>query len=255
MGRTLVALLMLLLLPGASPQEEAAAQLRTAIAARDRLSADLTRDAGRKPQAVLEFLGLLPGMRALDVLAADGYYTELMAKVVGSTGHVVALEPPQWAAAPDVKLAWAERQANGRLPNVTHQMQRLQEMKLAPASFDFALLHLVYHDSYWQSDKYDFPRMEPEAMLAELYAGMKPGGIVGVVDHVAMPGGDTREVVHRLHRIDPQVIKRDFARAGFVLDGESDALRMPGDDHTRLVFDGAIRGKTDRVVLRFRKPA
>jgi predicted methyltransferase len=50
-------------------------------------------------------------------------------------------------------------------------------------------------------------------------------------------------------------VKADFKRAGFVLDGESDLLRNPGDDHSLLVFDKAIRGKTDRFVFRFRKPA
>jgi predicted methyltransferase len=50
------------------------------------------------------------------------------------------------------------------------------------------------------------------------------------------------------------VIRADFERAGFVLDGESDLLRNSGDDHFKLVFDPSVRGKTDRVVYRFRKP-
>jgi predicted methyltransferase len=83
---------------------------------------------------------------------------------------------------------------------------------------------------------------------------VKPGGIVGVVDHVAAAGGDTRQVVDKLHRIDPAVIRADFEQAGFVLDGESDLLRNSGDDHSKLVFDPSVRGKTDRVVYRFRKP-
>ena len=83
---------------------------------------------------------------------------------------------------------------------------------------------------------------------------MKPGGTVGVVDHVAAPGGDTREVVAKLHRIDPAVVRADFERAGFLFDGESALLRNPADDHAKLVFDPAVRGKTDRIVYRFRKP-
>ena len=63
-----------------------------------------------------------------------------------------------------------------------------------------------------------------------------------------------RAVVEKLHRIDPATIKADFRRAGFVLEAESDLLRNPADDHTKLVFDPTIRGKTDRVVYRFRKP-
>lgn len=83
---------------------------------------------------------------------------------------------------------------------------------------------------------------------------MKPGAIVGVVDHVANPGGDTRAVVEKLHRIDPAILRADFERAGFVLEAESPMLRNPGDDHSLLVFDEKIRGKTDRAVFKFRKP-
>ena len=77
---------------------------------------------------------------------------------------------------------------------------------------------------------------------------------MAVVDHVANPGGDTRAVVESLHRIDPAVLRADFERAGFVFEAESDLLRNPADDHSLSVFKPEIRGKTDRVVYRFRKP-
>jgi predicted methyltransferase len=77
---------------------------------------------------------------------------------------------------------------------------------------------------------------------------------MAVIDHVANPGGDTRAVVEALHRIDPATVKADFERAGFVLEAESDLLRNPADDHSKNVFDPSIRGKTDRVVYRFRRP-
>ena len=84
--------------------------------------------------------------------------------------------------------------------------------------------------------------------------GMKPGAVIGIVDHAANPGGDTREVVEKLHRIDPAVVRADFERAGFVLEGESQLLRNPADDRTTNVFDDKIRGRTDRFVFKFRKP-
>jgi predicted methyltransferase len=82
---------------------------------------------------------------------------------------------------------------------------------------------------------------------------MKPGAVVGVIDHIANPG-DTRQTVEKLHRIDPEVVRADFQRAGFKLEAESDMLRNPEDDHNLLVFDPKIRGKTDRFVFKFRKP-
>ena len=73
-----------------------------------------------------------------------------------------------------------------------------------------------------------------------------------MIDHVGLPG-DTRGSVEKFHRMDPETIKADFAAAGFVLEAESPILRMADDDHSKGVFDPAIRGRTDRVVYRFRK--
>jgi predicted methyltransferase len=116
-------------------------------------------------------------------------------------------------------------------------------------------MNLDYHDVYWQNADRGIVRMEPDPWLKTLYTAMKPGAVVGVIDHVAAPGGDTRAVVEKLHRIDPAVLKADFQRAGFVLEAESDLLRNPADDHSLLVFDDKIRGKSDRAVFRFRKPS
>lgn len=115
------------------------------------------------------------------------------------------------------------------------------------------MLHLSYHDLYWESTQYKIPRADPAAFVAALYKATKPGGIVAVIDH-AGPGGDTRAVVEKLHRIDPAVVKADFVKAGFVLDGESDVLKVAADDHTKLVFDPSVRGNTDRFAFRFKKP-
>lgn len=229
----------------------APANVTAAVADAGRPADAKALDAGRKPAEVLRFLGLEAGGRALDVMTGTGYYAELMAKAVGPKGSVVALEPPVFLSEKG-KTAWDGLVA--RAPNVELLLQMPGEMQLAPASFDFALLHMVYHDFYWESAQYKFPRMDPDAALKTLFAAMKPGGIVGVVDHVGLPG-DPRVAADKLHRIDPATVKADFARAGFVLDGESDLLRVPADGGTKLVFDPAVRGKTDRFLFRFRKPA
>ncbi|MEJ2554090.1 MAG: methyltransferase, partial [Gammaproteobacteria bacterium] len=57
-----------------------------------------------------------------------------------------------------------------------------------------------------------------------------------------------------LHRIDPAAVKKEVLAAGFVLEASSDVLHNPKDDHTRKVFDPAIRGRTDKFIFRFRKP-
>jgi predicted methyltransferase len=246
-------LLLALLLAGASAAGHAApAGLKAAVAANSRPADAVKLDESRKPAEVLRFLGLEQGDRALDLFTGSGYYAEIMARAVGPKGSVLAWEPANFYD-DAAKKVWGELKA--RLPNSGLLVSTARELSLAPASFDFVLMHMIYHDTYWESEKFKFPRMDPAAFLATVHAATKPGGIVGVVDHVAEPGGDTRAVADKLHRIDPAVIRADFERAGFVFDGESDLLRNPSDDHSKLVFDPAVRGKTDRIVYRFRRPS
>ena len=82
---------------------------------------------------------------------------------------------------------------------------------------------------------------------------MKPGATLGLIDHTAAPGSPA-ETGGTLHRIDPELVKRDFAAAGFVLEAVSDLLRNTADDFGKGVFDPTVRGQTDRFVVRFRRP-
>ena len=223
-----------------------------AVAMTDRPADMIKLDASRKPVEVLKFLDLKRGDRVLDVMGGQGYYSEIIGNAIGSQGRVVVLEPPTYMEDAKVKAGWEA--LIKRVPNVSLEVTPPGDARLAPDSYDFVLMHLTYHDTYWESAQYKYPRMDPAAFLTSVYRATKPGGVVGVVDHVAAPGGDTRAVVDKLHRIDPAVIKADFKAAGFVLEAESPLLAVPADDHTKLVFDPAVRGMTDRVVYRFRKP-
>lgn len=207
-------------------------------------------DEGRKPAELLQFLGLRPGMRVADMFGGNNYWAEILAPAVGPKGRVTVWLPTQFYSQKThdrlSELATAH-------PNVRWQASPFAEPNLLPNQFDLMLINLDYHDVYWVSEKRGITRMDPDRWLKIIYAAMKPGGVVGVVDHVG-PAGDTREVVNKLHRIDPAVVKADFKRAGFRLEAESNVLRNPADDHSLLVFDPAIRGKTDRFVMKFRKP-
>ena len=220
-----------------------------AVGSPTRSADNVKLDASRKPAELLTFLGLKPGMRVADMFGINHYWAEIFAQAVGPNGSVIVWEPTQFVSdkGKDGFTAFAATRPNVRIID-----SPFATPNLAPRSFDFMLINLDYHDVYWQSDKYKIGRMEPDVWLKSIYAAMKPGGIVGVVDHVG-PAGDTRAIVEKEHRIDPAVVRADFERAGFVLDGESQLLRNPADDHSLLVFDPAIRGKTDRFVYRFRK--
>lgn len=229
---------------------QTAADYAAAVSAPGRPADQVKLDAGRRPAEVLGFLGLKRGMVAADIMAGAGYYSEIMARIVGPGGRVIAFEPTQFYANDKAKAAWAE--LTGRVPNLSVTAYPFDQFAAPANSLDFTLLHLVYHDLYWESAQYGVPRTDPAAFLRTLYAATKKGGIVGVIDHVGLPG-DTRASVEKFHRMDPETIKADFAAAGFVLEAESPILRMADDDHSKGVFDPAIRGRTDRVVYRFRK--
>jgi predicted methyltransferase len=239
------------LLASSAAVHAAPANVAAAVAAKSRPADSVALDAGRRPVEMLRFFELERGDRALDVFAGGGYYTEIMGRAVGPAGSVLAWEPINFYN-DDARKSWGELRK--RVPNARVLASSAADFALAPDSIDFAMLHLNYHDTYWESTQYGFPRMDPAAFLARLHAGMKPGGVVAVVDHVAKPGGDVREIADKLHRIDPAIIRRDFEQAGFVFDGESDLLRNSADDHSKLVFDPSVRGKTDRVAYRFKKP-
>ncbi|MGL4543557.1 MAG: class I SAM-dependent methyltransferase [Polymorphobacter sp.] len=223
-----------------------------AVAMTDRPADMIALDASRKPVEVLKFLELKRGDQVLDVMGGQGYYSEIIGNAIGSKGRVIVLEPPAYMDDAKVKAGWEA--LIKRVPNVGLQVAVPADVKLAPASIDFVLMHLTYHDAYWESAKYKFPRLDPATFLGKIYAATKPGGIVGVIDHVGTPGAEPRGEVEKTHRIDPAVIKADFAKAGFVLEAESTLLANPADDHNKLVFDPAVRGTTDRVIYRFRRP-
>jgi predicted methyltransferase len=244
--------------PAASEPESAAAAVveadvstyAAAVASETRPEADRDSDASRKPEAVLEFFGIQPGDIVLEMWAGGGYYTELLAHVVGESGKVVA-----HANTPILKFAGeehAKRHADNRLPNTEVLLAENNELALEANSIDVATIILNYHDLYWSSEEYGWDQIDVPAFLAELYKGVKPGGTLGIVDHQAVSGSPA-ETGNTLHRIDSAIVIAELESVGFVLDGESNVLANPEDDHTKGVFDPEIRGKTDRYVLRFKK--
>ena len=207
-------------------------------------------DESRKPAELLRFFGLRQGMQVLDMFGANKYWSEIMAPAIGPKGHVTVWQPTQFMNA-DRQKAFDEFAA--RQKNVSLISSPFEAPNLPRNMFDFAIINLDYHDVYWINPERKVVKMDPDAWLKTLNAAMKRGGIVAVVDHVANPNNDTRATVDKLHRIDPKVIRADFKRAGFQLVATSNMLRNPVDDHSLLVFDPKIRGKTDRVVFKFRK--
>lgn len=229
----------------------AAPSIATAVAATDRSPNNVKMDPGRKPAQVLQFLGLRSGMHVLDLFGANAYWAEITSPAVGPKGHVTVWMPTQFYS-PKTKQSFDAFAA--KHPNVSIVTSAFEAPDLPKNYADFVILNDNYHDTYWQNEKFGIPKMDPNDFLKAVYASMKPGAVIGVIDHVANPNSDTRATVDKYHRIDPNVVKADFKRAGFVFVKSSDILRNPADKHDVEVHDPAIAGHTDRFIFEFRKP-
>lgn len=233
------------------PVENNSLVYEQAAANEGRTEADRARDAGRKPAQVLEFFGIQPGMTVLDMYSGGGYYTEMLSHIVGPEGSVIAHSNQAYAGF--VGEEATNRYANNRLGNVEILMAENNELALPNASFDAIMMILAYHDIYYVDPDNGWPEIDGPRFVETLYNGLRPGGILAVVDHYAAPGSPS-ETGNTLHRIDPDIVTAELQAAGFVLEAKSDVLRNMDDDHSVNMGAPEVRGKTDRFVFRFRKP-
>ena len=224
-----------------------AAQIAGAVADPTREPENRVLDAGRMPIAMLAFAKFRRGEVVADWGAGGGYYSEMIADVVGPKGIVYAIG----VAANYNAKKWAPVLAHHA--NIRPLYVPGEAEALAPASLDEIFAHLEYHDLYWSSAKYHYPVRDVEGVLRNWFGALRTGGRVVVIDHAALTG-DPRETADKFHRIDPARVRADFARTGFVLDGESAVLHREDDSKTVVVFDPKVRGHTDRFAMRFVKP-
>ena len=228
--------------------EETGPDLRTLLANEDRAESDRARDDGRRPADVIEYLGIERGMRVMDVIAAGGYYTEVLSLAVGDDGHVVAQNPPfvlQFRDGANEK-AISARLADNRLPNVTRLNKDFTDLTPEDGPFDAAITALNFHDLYNRNGP-----EETISILQSIAGVLKPGAVFGIIDHVGEAGSDNKA----LHRIEISKVLETVEAAGLVVESDSDLLRNESDDHSLFVFDDAVRGKTDRFLLKVRTPA
>lgn len=230
------------------PPSGDASAIAQALSNSARPAEDVARDVQRKPQAVLEFAGLRPGMSFLDMYAGGGYYTEIAAYVVGPQGNVTAYNNNLYAQVAAAQLE--TRFADGRLSQVDRLASANNAVELPTGKFDVAFFGLSYHDVYHLAGERGWDKIDRPQMLASVYAALKPGGVVVITDHVA-PASMPEKQAGAMHRINPASIKADFLAAGFTYAGEIDVLRNADDDYAMMAMRPPVRGKTDRVVLRF----
>jgi predicted methyltransferase len=235
----------------AVPARSAQSGIEAAVSDQRRNDADRERDETSKPVEVLEFFGVKPGMRVLDLLSGGGYYSEILAYAVGPGGSVVAHTNDIYEKYHAQQIA--ARYRDNRLPNVDRLISNAPDLKLGSEVFDMILMVLVYHDVYYVSESNpNHPEIDRDRFFAQIHRALKPGGVLAIVDHSARAGTGKR-AAQDLHRIDESFARKDIQSAAFVFESESDVLRNPVDDKTMLVFEERIRRKTDRFVYRFIK--
>src|SRR5580692_1297080 len=221
-----------------------------AVADPSRPDSDTSRDADRKPEQTLAFSGIKPEDKVADYVADSGYFTRLFSSVVGSKGHVYAVEPTAFFKYKSFPAAIAELQGYAVAhPNVTVTTAAALEGLKFPEKLDLFWISQDYHDLH---DKFMGP-VDIAAFNKAVYEALKPGGFYVVLDHSAAPGAAADET-EALHRIESSTVRREVEAAGFKFDSESSILANPADPRTAKVFDQTIRGHTDQFILKFRKP-
>ncbi|MBU1825005.1 MAG: methyltransferase, partial [Alphaproteobacteria bacterium] len=242
--------LALLLAVSATPlatKQSAAPDYSTALVDPARPAADRERGAVRKPAELLAFAQIAPGEKVGDYVMGGGYVTRLLAAAVGTSGKVYGFQPAEFIA---FKKQYGDDQAAVDAAYVN--VDAVAGPFAAPAfpePLDTIITVQNFHDLYLKP----FPGGTGDKASAALFAALKPGGTLVVVDHKAADGTGTT-LSDSLHRIDKAAVVDTLTKAGFKLEAESDLYKRADDPHTANVFDAAIRGKTDQFALRFRKP-
>lgn len=224
--------------------------IAAAVADPARPQADRDRDADRKPAETIAFAGLEPGQRIADLLPGGGYFTRIFSGVVGPKGEVLAVAPPKRADAPadrpEPSAAVRAIAGDPHYKNVNVSVVKLVEFKL-PEKLDMVWTSQNYHDVHNVKD------IDVGAFNKAVFDSLKPGGTYIVIDHATEKGAGFT-ATSTLHRSDPEAVKTEVEAAGFKFEGSSDVIANPADDHKTAVFEQGLHDKTDRYVLKFRKP-
>ena len=207
----------------------------------NRPEADKARDAGSKPLAVYEWLGITDGMTVGDIVPASGYNSHILAGVVGDEGHVLAVFTSDQG-----KAGLETRFGDAGIDNVKVM---LNLDGVPDNSVDAFICVRNIHDMITPSLAEAYG-MQPDPILNAALRALKPGGIFGVVDARTNKEGADADA----HRINEKMMIADLEARGFELVDSSELLAKPDDDYSQPSW-GEGRYTLDRMLLKFRKPS
>lgn len=227
------------------------AAIAAALSTKGRPARDRARDKRDHVDEILAFAAIGAGEVVADFLPFRGYFTRLFANLVGPEGRVYAIVPNDLMKIERIDRGYTEIAAfAGALANVRLAGARAQAAGGLPEPVDLFWISQNYHDLH---DPFMGP-VDIAAFNAAVFAALKPGGRLIIIDHVAAKGAPA-DVTDTQHRIEPTVARREIEAAGFLWDGQSQALANSDDAHRVSVFARGLRYHTDRFIYRFRKPA
>jgi predicted methyltransferase len=249
------------------------AALDAALTGSHRSDRNKARDQFRHPRETLSFFGLRRDMTVVEIWPGGGWYTEVLAPVLKGKGKLYAA---QYGSNPAFDY---QRNENAGLqekakknPEVFGEVQFTalwapNELAIAPAgTADMVLTFRNVHN--WLAPEY---KQDPATMFGAFFKALKPGGILGVVDH-RWPDAKTEDPKAAKGYVSEERVISLARAAGFELAGRSDVNRNPKDTHDykngvwTLPPDLSVPagedkqkyidiGESDRMTLKFRKPA
>jgi predicted methyltransferase len=250
-----------------------AAALDAALSGPHRSDRNRSRDQYRHPKQTLEFFGLRSNMTVVEIWPGGGWYTEILAPVLKDKGKLYAAQYGAHATFDYQRKDDAALVAKiGRSPDVfgTVQLTALwspQDLVIAPpGTADLVVTFRNVHN--WVDPGY---KQDPGRLFGAFLAALKPGGILGVVDH-RWPDAKTEDPKAGNGYVSEERVIALAKAAGFEFVGRSDINRNPGDTHDHpngvwsLPPDVSVKpgedrqkyldiGESDRMTLKFRKPA
>lgn len=251
------------------PDVSAAEKLAAVLAGEHRSPENKARDQYRHPAETLTFFSVTPDATVVEIWPGGGWYTEIIAPYLRDKGRYIAAGFDPESNVEFIRMAAARYQAkldeNPELYGKTEMavfMPPNQLDEIPAASVDVVLTFRSIHN--WM------PRGSQDDIFAALYRMLKPGGVLGVVEHRGNPA-IPQDPEAKTGYVNQEYAIELAEKAGFVLNGSSEINANPRDtkDHPegvwtlpptlRLKDQGketwlAI-GESDRFTLRFIKPA
>lgn len=248
------------------------------IASPDRSANDKINDVRRKPDLILAFIDIRPGMVALDLSAGGGYTTELLARAVGPTGRVYGQSPPKSpdnqqkvgvtpegnvtpvsaatkvdanAATRPIRLsspeALAERAKNSIVKNIIPIVRKFEDPvpdEVKVEGIDLVTMMFNYHDLGHMN-------VDRSKMNRAVFSALRSGGVYVIADHSGRLGTGISEA-GTLHRVEESFVRKEVESAGFKFVAQGNFLRNPADPRDKNTPDNAQA--KDEFVLKFVKP-